>query len=421
LYRTLSNIFQTSAKRGAVGVQIYPHLKLYSIMSAAQQAMETLTKQWYNAITSGFALDPQSFQLYQGNLSLGTTSDWLWNIFDTVPPESINNVFDPAQENSFAKDYGGVISNLKVGDAAEQFKNCLGDSYESWQKYVAGSGNFNIATKPDAAVKLFQSWAALNAPGKISCATSLIQSIMDPVNQASMMYAMAKADGKGFAYNETIESLKSKLAGEHSKAIELNSKTASSEMTHVWTEVTTKVFFGLFSHTTRHDKITEKATSAGLNIKFSVQNQLTLAAGPLKTAHDSDPVLKNYLPWYNAAALSNAYADKSSSTWKGGTPNWQSTFGPNGNMQYMTTAIVVVDGIDLTMTSEASFSSSEQETIQSSTRFGIWPLFGISGHGGWSNKVSFSDSGKITVQQKSPVGNPVVLGVLVSPTSAIFS
>lgn len=42
--------------------------------SPAQQAVQTLTAQWYNAVIAGLSLDASTFQLVQGNQLLGATS-----------------------------------------------------------------------------------------------------------------------------------------------------------------------------------------------------------------------------------------------------------------------------------------------------------------------------------------------------------
>jgi hypothetical protein len=388
-------------------------------MSSVQQAMETLTKQWYNAITKGFSLSPNNFQLYQGNLSLGNTSEWMWDIFDTVPPESINNAYNPAQGNSFAQQYGNVVNHLVVSSGAQAFQTCMGDYYMDWMDYVKKNGNFSIATDPSAAMKTFQNWAATNAPDKISCATNLVQAVNDPVNQAVMMFALA--NGK-YAYNETIGDLKAKITDTHSKSVQLNSQTASSDTSHTWAGGGVSVVYDLFSFggSGSYDKETSKAWSAGLDISLSVDDQITFTAGPLKTPHDSDPILSKYQPWYNSAALGNAYQTKDNTVWKPGTPSWDSTFGPNGDLQFMCASLVVVDGVSFTLKSNAAYSSSEQTKIQAAAKLGLWPFFTATGQGGFQNKVTFDDSGNMTVTQSSPKGNPIVIGVLVSKMSDVL-
>jgi len=63
-------------------------------------AMDTLTAQWYNALVTGLGLSPDQFQLYQGPNSAMNTSQEMWNLFNAVPPKSINNYYNPSQINN---------------------------------------------------------------------------------------------------------------------------------------------------------------------------------------------------------------------------------------------------------------------------------------------------------------------------------
>jgi hypothetical protein len=85
--------------------------------STAQDAMNKLNAQWYNAVTTECRLDPSTFQLFQGHTPLGSTSEALWNMLDVVPPLSISNFFNPSQANVFSTDYGAVVTNLKEQNA----------------------------------------------------------------------------------------------------------------------------------------------------------------------------------------------------------------------------------------------------------------------------------------------------------------
>ncbi len=81
-------------------------------MSAAQDAMKALTAQFYNATAAGCKLDPSRFQLFQAHTPLGTTSRDLWNIFDSIPPQSISTCYDPSRLNRFSQTYGAVVAHL---------------------------------------------------------------------------------------------------------------------------------------------------------------------------------------------------------------------------------------------------------------------------------------------------------------------
>jgi hypothetical protein len=107
--------------------------------------------------------------------------------------------------------------------------------------------------------------------------------------------------------------------------------------------------------------------------------------------------------------------------WKSGDAiSWESTFGPSGNLQRYTSALVIVDGITMTMTSQAGLSTAEQATFKQALAGGIFPFFEAEENSGWTNNATFDDQGNITVTCSSLAGNPQVLGVLVSQIADIL-
>jgi hypothetical protein len=89
-----------------------------SIFSELIRKVDTFTKEYYHTITRDLItcdlkLNLQTFQLVQDCLPIGSDSDCLWTIFDSILPLSINHFYNPSQHNSFSTaDYGAVINNL---------------------------------------------------------------------------------------------------------------------------------------------------------------------------------------------------------------------------------------------------------------------------------------------------------------------
>jgi len=387
-------------------------------MSAVQDAMDNLTKQWYNALVNGLHLSSNNFQLYQGGTTTGNESEWIWNILDAVPPKGINNFYNPSQNNNFSQDYQAVIANLQPS-SDNSFQNCMGDYYDAWQKYVASSdAPSDIMDSADAMSSAFKKWAFVHAPSQMNCSSSLVSSYFnDTVTIANNMFSAAQTSKKAYAYTITIEDLKNNLASAPSRSFSLDTKTASTDISHTWAEGSTSVFFDFFSFGggTNYDSLSEKTTSSGLTIDVKFDSVATITAGPLAKP-SSDPILQNYTPWYDSAALARAYGTKDNTIWKHGSPSWETTFGENGNMQYITTSLVIVDGIYVSTTTEANYTSSEQTTITGEASSGFWPFFSASGSGGSETKATFDSDGKMTAKTTSPKGNPQVIGVLVSTT-----
>lgn len=386
--------------------------------TSVNEAMDKLTAQWYNALVTGLGLSSDQFQLYQGPNSAMSTSQDMWNLFNAVPPASINNYYNPSQVNNFASNYGLILEAL-VSSSDYSFQNCMGDYYMQWQSYFKGNPpkTFDAQGVSD----VFMPWAMINAPGQAGCVTGLTSSYLDPVRIATTKFD--SANGR-YPWNKTIEAMKFELAGGASKSFSMNSQTASSDVEHTWANGRTSFFFDIFSFGGGggYDQLTTKTSSAGLKIDAHFDKVTTFTAGPLAANDPNNPGLSAYKAWYESAALAKAYTTKDNTVWnKQKSTTWDKAFGSNGFLLRTISSIVVADGITIKMTSNASYSSSERTEIQAAAKTGIWPFFSVSGSGGSTTDIKFNDDGSFTATTTIALGNPQILGVLQSPIANSFS
>jgi hypothetical protein len=394
-------------------------------MTAIQDAMNSLNSQWYNALTQQAKLDPSTFQLVQGNMPLGTTSEQLWNIFDAVPPRSVSTFWNPAQLSSFSQNYAGVISAL-IAQGQMQFQTDMGDYYTAWNDYKT-----TITPLPQdnaAWYKAFSSWAKANLPQSIveSAISDFGTMLEDPIAVAAdtlIQVSFAAKNPAVYVYTTTYEQLRQALNNGQPQAISMNSETESTDVSHTWAKAEVSGLFDIFAGegNANYEQWTSQVIEAGLTIEVSFKKLVTLAAGPLKQP-SSDGVLRDYTPWFNSGALGEGYANNSNTVWKAGDAiTWDSTFGANGNLQRYTAALVIVDGITMTLKANAGIAQGSQEEFKAATTAGVWPFFEVHGEGGWSNTSTFDDSGNVTITSTCLEGNPQILGVIVTPVTSIFS
>jgi hypothetical protein len=386
-------------------------------MSQANEAMQTLTEQWYNAMVTGLGLSAQHFQLYQGSNSIMDTSAKMWDLFNTVPPTSVNNFYNPAQVNNLTSDYNLILAAL-IANSDNDFQACMGDYFVPWQEYFADHDP--VTWDVQGITDLFNKWALKNAPSKTGCVSGLTKAFINPINIAISKFASA---GQKYAWNKTIEDLQYALKGGASSHFTLDSKTASKNISHTWAKASASVIFDLFSigGGGSYDHLSERAISAGLKVDVNFEKTTTFTAGPLAQANSTDPILKSYQPWYDSAALSLAYTTKDNSVWNKQNPvNWDKAFGSSGFLQRVASALVVADGISITMTSSATYNSSDQKTIIENAGAGFWPFFSVKEKGGTSTTVKFDGSGTFTINVNIPLGNPQILGILQAPMSDVF-
>ncbi len=373
-----------------------------------QKAMTKLYQQWYNALVAGLRLDPATFQLLQPSTPLGDTSDKLWAYYNSVPPLSLVHNLQINAVNRRYDDYRAVV-NVLISQTGDTFRQDVGDCYRSWMTYVSG---LRPTPRPADLPDVYLSWATIHCPGAASRGRNDLQAMLDdPVALAQQ----AVLDRSGFIngvpdFSATIEDLRDAVAQAPSASFSLDSATQSADVSTSWARSEVGGIWDFFSGGGSADWAETQAKAAASHVTISVafQHALSFPAEPGN--------------WYSSGALAAAYATRDSTMWKpGATPNWSSTFGPNGTMQRFPTMLIVVDGINTTMSSAAGFSSVEEEEIRSEAEAGVFPLFFAEATGGASSSVSFDDDGTMTVTSTSPAGNPVALGAVVAPAGELLA
>lgn len=339
------------------------------IATPLTQSFEVLTAQWYNALIKNCGLNPGAFQLVQGSQPLVSTSERMWDIFDAVPPASINHLFNPSQFNSFSSDYGGVINNLLVPQG---------------------------------------------------------QALGNPVSVAVRMWSdMAEAAapfGGVRAYNGTVSQLQTALESSGGVQFKLDTDNESADVSRTWAGAVISSPPGLEALAAALSATTGPAAGGpGITYNVTFDHILTFPVGPLAAPSD-DPTLAPYTPWYHPDALKLAHSVPDNTVWKPGAhPDWSDTFGPGGNMLYACTALVVVDGVNITMQQNAGASGNHSALPPpNGAPPGVMALI-LPSAGPQSPSNAPPPAGDLITISAIPPGNPVILGAVVKPTGETFS
>lgn len=367
------------------------------------QLTATLQAKWYNSIVAALGLVPAQFQLLQPTSPLGDTSDLLWSYYNNLPPRTLTNAFNPGGGNRFYDAYRAVLSQLSSqNDGA--FRRDLGDSYDAWMTYVKSLSPLPKITDLPG---VFQSWAAIYAPDVAQKgATDLANGLNDPIFRANMAVQNQQAFLKGVPdFSRTIADLRSAVLGATGGSFDFDSTKESSDTSSTWAKGEVSGFWDIFtgSASTTYSHLTAKVAGSRVTVQGSFDHVLTFDASPGS--------------WYDSGALGAAFHTRDNTLWKHGTPSWDSTFGPAGNMNWFATSLVVVDGIEATITSAASYTSDDQTAVQANLKAGFVPFFSLGASGGYSSAAHFDDQGRMTVTITNPAGNPVVFGANVIDTA----
>ncbi len=369
--------------------------------------LQTLQNQWYNtvaAVVGGNA----AYQILQPNNPVTglSTDDQLWQYFNNLPPASLTNNYTLSGGNQFYSDYTGVLSQL-VSNALTNFQSVLGSYYPLWQRYLAG---LNPLPALNQLPNTFYAWAMVYAPTVAGPGRSaLAGALLDPIFAAQTMALNTGAFVNNTPnFTQNVQALLTQIANGQASSFNFDSATASSNVTNTWAQGNEGGLFGIFgSADASSSQLTQLFTSSRVTASISFQKLITFVTDPPGPPNG----------WYSSGALGQAHAATGGGApWRAGAnPNWNTTFGPGGNMQYFVGSLVVADGITASITSYASYNSSQQTTIQQSSSGGFWPFYWGSESSSYTNSVSFNSSSNLTYTMSSQAGNPMIIGALVLP------
>jgi len=399
-------------------------------MSAVEDAIKKMNAQWWVALTTQAKL-PENFQTAQGALSFGTESSKVWEKFDAIPPVSISRSFEVATLNSLGQNYSAVVNNL-IPQNSDVMQQNLGDQYVPWQNFrsenplPADTDWSDPAAIHKAEIGRFRQWAS-TAPidqGQINAGVTILNQtdIVSTAQEMLVAVGMNEKHPNVLAYTASISDLQSAIDRGQQMSVDMNSATASSDISHSWAKVSASGFFRFFSGggSSSWDQWTLDASSAGFEFEVNFNKLATLPGGPYANNSNTDINLVDYTTWFNSSALKTAQANNNNKVWQRGAPTWEQTFGENGNLKYITTNLVAVDGIETSLTTRASVEKSRREEFRAAASGGVWPFFSASGEGGFETETTFSDDGSVRIKTSSKEGNINLLGAIVSDIDRVI-
>ena len=319
----------------------------------------------------------------------------------------------------------GLISEIE-----QQIKELLGDSYISWANYTTLSSSANPSPSPTEPLvdifkykkAQFQNWCLESGQSQETIFAGIaILSQVDFISAAAAKWKVA-SEKKIFAYSATAQDIKNAIDCGQAKTVDFNSKTQSFDTSSSWASGKVSGEYGFFRGSVSQplQQFSQDIQQQGVQLVVKFSRVATLTASQLSTKNTLESDLSKYEPWYDSKVIQTAYQQNDNNLWKRTPPTWEDTFGPDGKLKNLSVALVVVDGISSTMTTTASVSQSDRESFKTAASAGYWPFFKTQGQGGWSTDITFNDNGSISIKSSSNVGNPYVLGVLVSPCGKIF-
>jgi hypothetical protein len=361
---------------------------------------------WYNGLLQGLGQNAKSFQVIQPAppIASGAAANaTFWSYFNNIPPLSLTQQFTPSGGNQFYSNYRALMSALMPTRTVNVQGDIGEENFKAWQKYV-----LNLATPPttNQLPTIFRNWAMIFAPQVANIGSSDYASIsLDPIataqNELLLIYTDLNQLPKPFNWALNYNDMVTQLNASPSLNFSFDSATMNTDVSKSWTKGGNSGFFGLWGGSTTQTSLSEQFASSRVKVAASFDNILVFS---------NTPGL-----WYNSAAMALAFTNKTGNPWGQSSINWDNTFGTNGNMQRFAANLVIASGMSISVTSDASYSTLDQQTITSSGHAGFWPFYSGSSGSSTTNTVTFNEQGQMTINTSSVKGVPIVLGVNVLP------
>lgn len=357
---------------------------------------------WYNGLIQGLGQSKDSFQIIQPAppIASGTAANpTFWAYYNNIPPKSLTTQFVASGGNQFYNNYRGLLSALEASRTINVRKDIGDENFLAWQAYVQKQPTPSMNQIPT----MFRNWAMFNAPdvaniGSSDYAAILLDPIATAQNELTLVYTTPQGLPINFDWQLNYADMVNQLASAPSRSFSFDSSTMDKNVSSSWAGGSTSGFFGLWGGSSSTSTLSEQFASSRIQLDAKFEHILVLPNTPGA--------------WYYSSAMGLAFANKTGSPWRDKAPiNWENTFGKDGNMQYFSANVIVASGMSITITSNAKYSSVDQQTITSSGSSGFWPFYSGDSGSTSTNRVTFNKDNNMTITTSSIPGVPVVLGV----------
>ncbi|SPJ24561.1 hypothetical protein [Palleronia abyssalis] len=379
-----------------------------------QARVEQMNVGWRNYIMDAMGLDPETFQAAQGTLGLQTDdSSGLFLMADSVPPYSAMAFFDASGSGTRYNAYGSFLNCLLPSTAAGM-KKALGPMYAEWKIFAKTN-----ATKYATVEQMFDAFAMGNLDPTMAKAGRqvLAQAANDPLSNAFRDYAnpnfqttFVNDANQPFglpSYTGTISNANKAIANGQSVDIDFSTNSMDTKSTSTIVSGGAsgmyEIFFG--GANGEYSASDEKASQSAFSIKGRIGSYATM---PTQAAG-----------WYNGSMVTHGYNAKDDfNVWdaESNSGDWYTFFNEKtGSLARRVSQIVLVTDLELTVTSEASYSQSEFEQIKTEAQFGVWPFFSAKASGTHTSSYQLNADGSLSYHYTLPKGKTAIWGVTVQP------
>lgn len=350
--------------------------------------MRILQNRWYNFLVDRLSLDRSLFQLWLPTAPIEASDAALWRAENVVPPASLTFHRGHRAVARFSDQYAAVRSQTEASTGS--IAQAIGGSHaEAWDAHLSTLDRLPAATELPA---LFQKWSARRAIGAMSAGVAwLSRAVLDKTGSPPAPGVAAN----GLPYRGGYADLRNLLNASPGASAIFDSAAVSAEVSGAWADGADSGLVGLW----------ESSESAPLHRKFAASRvvaNVEIAARAQWAVIPSD--------WYQSSTLATAFSSAASPPWRrDANPNWSDLFALDGSLRRAPASLIVIDGIDITVTSDAEFMPDEQKLIHEHAQEGLWPLYAPA-TGAVDTAVRFGVANNLSMRISTRRDHPIILG-----------
>ncbi|WP_207512954.1 hypothetical protein [Longitalea luteola] len=348
-----------------------------------------ITNAWYNELCNRLNLSTGYFQLFQPVI-VPENNQELWAFIDLVPPKTLKFNYWYYHQPGFFGQYAAIADQLQLPESAFE-KNIGQTTYAMWNSYLQ-----SLPQPPpeNTLPTVWFQWALLHAPAVANIGRSGLASEILLKSGRKALTPYQGPHAKSPDYSPAFPELFTILQVSPPIEFSFTCANGNPDVSNSWVTANDPNLFGMWTGSWCGFLINKKFAQSNISVsaRFEQAAVVTITPGA----------------WYDSGVLHLALASTSVPPWNSITA-WDTWFGQDGVLNYAMGSVLAVDGLSLTLTSDAAFTSQEQAVLQSQASMGFWPMYCPSKPAVIKNRVSF-DAGKMTITCQAAPGNPILIG-----------
>jgi hypothetical protein len=360
-----------------------------SITNLPCGSITAITNAWYNQLCESLHLSTDYFQLCQP-VAIPANNEALWGCAGLVPPKTLKNNSWYFDQPTFFSQYAAIADQLQFSDS--KFEQDIGSAiYSKWNSYLKG-----LPQPPPANTlpTVWFQWAVIHAPAVAGIGRADLSSLALIKSAQAALAPYLGPNALPPEFLPAFPDLTAMLQAAPSAGFSFTSANGNPDVSRSWVPGTDPNLFGIWTGSWCGFLINKKFSQSALSVSVQFEHFSVVTVTPGS--------------WYNSGLLHLALAAASVPPWSTST-GWDTYFGQNGTLNFATGSVLVVDGLSLTLTCEADFTSGEQSMIKSQVEMGYWPIYARQMSPVITNGISF-EPGKMIITCQSVPGNPIIMG-----------